>query len=93
MIVFGGVVLGVALLLVGGTLMVRGASAIASGAGISPMVVGLTVVGDRQEILVWAGQRYLRMGARDLEHFRGDRAHRGLGLPRGAARPRRHSAR
>ncbi len=44
MIAFGGVALGIALLLIGGTLMVRGASAIASGAGISPMVVGLTVV-------------------------------------------------
>lgn len=44
MMVFGGLLLGVALLLVGGTLLVRGASAIASGAGISPMIVGLTVV-------------------------------------------------
>ncbi len=44
MIVFGGLVLGVGLLLIGGTLLVRGASAIASGAGISPMIVGLTVV-------------------------------------------------
>jgi cation:H+ antiporter len=44
MMVFGGLALGVALLLVGGTLLVRGASAIATGAGISPMVVGLTVV-------------------------------------------------
>ena len=44
MMVFGGLLIGVALLLVGGTLLVRGASAIASGAGISPMIVGLTVV-------------------------------------------------
>ena len=42
--VFGSLVLGIVLLLVGGTLLVRGASAIATGAGISPMVVGLTVV-------------------------------------------------
>ena len=37
-------VIGILLLLVGGTVLVRGASAIASGLGISPMVVGLTVV-------------------------------------------------
>jgi topoisomerase-4 subunit A len=49
-------------------------------------MVGLTVMADKEEILVWAGQRYLRMGARDIEHFRGDRAHRGRKLPRGFQR-------
>jgi len=37
-------ILGIALLLAGGTLLVRGASEIASAFGVSPMVVGLTVV-------------------------------------------------
>ena len=49
-------------------------------------MVGLTVMGAKQEILVWAGQRYLRMGHKDIEHFRGDRAHRGRKLPRGFQR-------
>jgi len=49
-------------------------------------MVGLTVMAEKQEILVWAGQRYLRMTAKDIEHFRGDRAHRGRKLPRGFQR-------
>ena len=49
-------------------------------------MVGLTVMAENQEILVWAGQRYLRMSAKDIEHFRGDRAHRGRKLPRGFQR-------
>ncbi len=49
-------------------------------------MVGLAVMADKQEILVWAGQRYLRMSARDIEHFKGDRAHRGRKLPRGFQR-------
>ncbi len=49
-------------------------------------MVGLAVMAEKQEILVWAGQRYLRMGAKDIEHFRGDRAHRGRKLPRGFQR-------
>jgi topoisomerase-4 subunit A len=49
-------------------------------------VVGLTVMAEKQEILVCAGQRYLRMSAKDIEHFRGDRAHRGRKLPRGFQR-------
>ncbi|MEM1175044.1 MAG: calcium/sodium antiporter [Pseudomonadota bacterium] len=40
-----GILFGVALLIGGGTLLVRGASEIARGYGISPMVVGLTIVG------------------------------------------------
>ena len=49
-------------------------------------MVGMTVMAEKEEILVWAGQRYLRMSARDIEHFRGDRAHRGRKLPRGFQR-------
>ena len=49
-------------------------------------MVGLTVMGEKEEILVWAGQRYLRMSARDIEHFQGERAHRGRKLPRGFQR-------
>ena len=46
-------------------------------------MVGMVVKAPGQEILVWAGQRYLRMGDKDLEHFRSDRAKRGRKLPRG----------
>jgi topoisomerase-4 subunit A len=49
-------------------------------------MVGMVVMADKQEILVWAGQRYLRMASRDIEHFMGDRAHRGRKLPRGFQR-------
>jgi topoisomerase-4 subunit A len=49
-------------------------------------MVGLVAVPPGGEILVWAGQRYLRMGAKDLEHFRGERAKRGRKLPRGFQR-------
>ncbi len=49
-------------------------------------MVGLVVKGERQEILVWAGQRYLRMGDKDLEHFQFERAKRGRKLPRGFQR-------
>ncbi len=49
-------------------------------------MVGLTVMASDDEILVWAGQRYLRMSGKDIEHFRGERAHRGRKLPRGFQR-------
>jgi len=49
-------------------------------------MVGLTVMGEKEEILVWAGQRYLRMSTKDIEHFQGERAHRGRKLPRGFQR-------
>ncbi len=49
-------------------------------------MVGLTVIGEKEAILVWAGQRYLRMGAKEIEHFKGERAHRGRKLPRGFQR-------
>jgi len=49
-------------------------------------MVGLAVMGEKEELLVWAGQRYLRMSVKDIEHFRGERAHRGRKLPRGFQR-------
>jgi topoisomerase-4 subunit A len=52
-------------------------------------VVGLVVMGDKDEILVWAGQRYLRMAGKDIDHFRGERALRGRKLPRGFQRATR----
>ncbi len=45
MIETAGVILGIALLIGGGTLLVRGASEVAASLGVSPMIVGLTVVG------------------------------------------------
>ena len=45
MLEFAGVTLGILLLLGGGTLVVRGASEIAERLGVSPMIVGLTIVG------------------------------------------------
>jgi topoisomerase-4 subunit A len=49
-------------------------------------MVGVAVMTDTDEILVWAGQRFLRMSIKELEHFRGERAHRGRKLPRGFQR-------
>ncbi|MGB5291857.1 MAG: DNA topoisomerase IV subunit A [Lysobacterales bacterium] len=49
-------------------------------------MIGMVVVTQSDEILVWAGQRYLRIGKKDLEHFRGERAKRGHKLPRGFQR-------
>ena len=49
-------------------------------------MVGLAVMADKDEILVWAGQRYLRLGHKDIDHFLGERAHRGRKLPRGFQR-------
>lgn len=45
MLSFLGIACGIVLLIGGGALLVRGASEIAAGFGISPMVVGLTIVG------------------------------------------------
>jgi cation:H+ antiporter len=42
---FFGIVLGLALLIIGGGLLVTGASQLASRFGVSPMIVGLTIVG------------------------------------------------
>jgi topoisomerase-4 subunit A len=49
-------------------------------------MIGIAIVAPRDEILVWAGQRYMRIGKKDLEHFRGERANRGRKLPRGFQR-------
>jgi len=46
-------------------------------------MVGMAVKAPGQEILVWAGKHYLRMGDKDLEHFRSERAKRGRKLPKG----------
>jgi cation:H+ antiporter len=45
MTAFIGIVAGIALLIAGGAMLVRGASEIADAFGVSPMVVGLTIVG------------------------------------------------
>ena len=49
-------------------------------------MVGMAVKEPGEEILVWAGERYLRMANKDLEHYIGDRAKRGRKLPRGFQR-------
>jgi len=49
-------------------------------------MVGMVVIAEGEEFLVWAGQRYMRIGRKDLEHFRGERAKRGRKLPRGFQR-------
>lgn len=49
-------------------------------------MVGMVVIAGGEEILVWAGQRYMRIGRKDLEHFQGERAKRGRKLPRGFQR-------
>ena len=49
-------------------------------------MVGMAVKEPGDEILVWAGQRYLRLANKDLEHYIGDRAKRGRKLPRGFQR-------
>jgi topoisomerase-4 subunit A len=49
-------------------------------------MIGMVVITESEEILVWAGQRYMRIGKKDLEHFRGERAKRCRKLPRGFQR-------
>jgi len=49
-------------------------------------VVGIAILPVGGEILVWAGARYLRMSAKDLEHYTAERAKRGRKLPRGFQR-------
>ncbi|MBL6708751.1 MAG: DNA topoisomerase IV subunit A [Pseudomonadales bacterium] len=46
-------------------------------------LVGAVVVGEKDELLVHAGQRHLRLKAKDLESYAGERARRGRRLPRG----------
>jgi topoisomerase-4 subunit A len=49
-------------------------------------MIGMVVVSESEEVLVWAGQRYLRIGKKDLQHFKAERAKRGRKLPRGFQR-------
>ena len=46
-------------------------------------LVGAVVVGEKDELLVHAGQRHLRLKAKDLQSYAGERARRGRRLPRG----------
>jgi topoisomerase-4 subunit A len=46
-------------------------------------MVGMAVKAPGEEVLIWAGKRYLRMGDKDLEHYRSERAKRGRKLPQG----------
>lgn len=48
-------------------------------------MIGMVVIAEGDEILVWAGQRYMRIG-KDLQYFKGERAKRGRKLPRGFQR-------
>lgn len=50
------------------------------------VLVGAAALGQRDALKVYAGQRYLRMKYRDLQHYAGERARRGLKLPRGFQR-------
>ena len=49
-------------------------------------LVGAAVLGPRDSLKVYAGQRYLRLKPKDLVHYGGERARRGLMLPRGFRR-------
>jgi topoisomerase-4 subunit A len=46
-------------------------------------VAGVAVVTEAQELVVYAGQRHLRLKFRDLDNYLGERARRGRKLPRG----------
>lgn len=46
-------------------------------------MLSIAVLGSDEELLVHAGARHLRMKAKDLEHYIGERARRGRKLPRG----------
>ena len=46
-------------------------------------MVAVKILGPRDELLVLAGARHLRMKQKDLEHYLGERARRGRKLPRG----------
>jgi len=46
-------------------------------------VAGMVVIPEGGKFLVWSGKRYLRIKWGDLEHYQGERAKRGLKLPRG----------
>ena len=49
-------------------------------------LVGVAVLAARDALKVYAGQRYLRLKFKDLANYRGERARRGLKLPRGFQR-------
>jgi topoisomerase IV subunit A len=49
-------------------------------------LVAVQVIAETDELLVLAGQRHLRLKARDLEAYAGERARRGRKLPRGFQR-------
>ncbi len=59
------------------------ASAFKSGA---ESVIAIAVMAPDQALLVFAGQRHLRLKMKDLEHYLGSRAQRGRKLPRGFQR-------
>jgi len=46
-------------------------------------MISVQLLAPGDELLVYAGQRHLRMKPRDLEHYIGERARRGRKLPRG----------
>lgn len=46
-------------------------------------LLGTVVMHIGGEVQIWAGQRYLRLKASDLDHYQGERAQRGRKLPRG----------
>jgi len=46
-------------------------------------VVAVTTVSARQELLIWAGKRYLKMKLNDVQEYLGERTQRGKKLPRG----------
>ena len=46
-------------------------------------VLAMTTLSAKQELLVWAGKRYLRMKPNDIQDYLGERAQRGRKLPRG----------
>jgi topoisomerase-4 subunit A len=46
-------------------------------------LVGAVALGEKDELLVHAGQRHLRLKSKDLENYIGERARRGRKLPRG----------
>lgn len=52
-------------------------------------VASIAVVPENGKVLVWAGQRYLRLKWADLSHYVSDRAKRGRKLPRGFQRVER----
>ncbi len=46
-------------------------------------VVGVQVLGERDNLVIYAGKRHLKLKFAELEHYRGERGRRGNKLPRG----------